>query len=50
MELRCGLATRALARLTGIQALGEIARMMQTTAWRGLRLDGLVSIWHGAER
>jgi hypothetical protein len=43
------LATLALARLTGISALEEIARM-STSQLAGLRLDGLLSIWHGAER
>ena len=42
-------ATLALARLTGIQALEEIAHM-SNDRFAGLRLDGLLSIWHGAER
>lgn len=41
--------TLALARLTGIQALEEIAHM-SNDRFAGLRLDGLLSIWHGAER
>jgi protease-4 len=43
------LGTLALARLTGIPALEEIARMSNDRL-AGLRLDGLLSIWHGAER
>lgn len=42
-------ATLALARITGIQALEEIAHM-SNNRFAGLRLDGLLSIWHGAER
>ena len=42
-------ATLALARITGIQALEEIA-LMSNNRFAGLRLDGLLSIWHGAER
>jgi protease IV len=43
------LGTLALARLTGIPALEEIARMSNDRL-AGLQLDGLLSIWHGAER
>jgi protease-4 len=43
------LATLALARLTGIRALEDIARASHDQL-SGLRLDGLLSIWHGAER
>lgn len=43
------LGTMALARLTGIPALEEIARMSNDRLV-GLQLDGLLSIWHGAER
>lgn len=43
------LGTFALARLTGIPALEEIARMSNDRL-AGLQLDGLLSIWHGAER
>ena len=43
------LGTFALARLTGIQALEDIARMSNDRL-AGLQLDGLLSIWHGAER
>ena len=43
------LGTMALARLTGIPALEEIARMSNDRL-AGLQLDGLLSIWHGAER
>jgi protease-4 len=43
------LGTFALARLTGIPALEEIARMSNDRL-AGLQLDGLLSIWHAAER
>lgn len=43
------LGTFALARLTGIAALEDIARMSNDRL-AGLQLDGLLSIWHGAER
>ncbi len=43
------LGTFALARLTGIPALEEIAHMSNDRL-AGLQLDGLLSIWHGAER
>jgi protease-4 len=44
------LATLALARLTGIPALNEVARVMTDEHLVSLRLDGLLSIWHGSER
>jgi hypothetical protein len=42
-------STFALARLTGIRGLEEIARIGNDRL-AGMRLDGLLSIWHGAER
>jgi protease IV len=44
------LATLALARMIGIPAVNEIAQVMTADRLSGLRLDGLVSIWHGGER
>jgi protease IV len=46
--VRCG--TLALARMTGISAVNDMARLMTDDRLAGLRLDGLLSIWHGAER
>lgn len=43
------LASVALARLTGIQALEDFARMSNDRL-AALQLDGLLSLWHGAER
>lgn len=43
-------ATHALARLTGISALEDFARLMADDRLASLRLDGLLSIWHGSER
>lgn len=43
------LASVAMARLTGIQALEDIARMSNDRL-AALQLDGLLSLWHGAER
>jgi protease-4 len=43
-------ATLALARMVGIPAVNDIARMMTDDRLAGARLDGLLSIWHGAER
>jgi protease IV len=43
-------ATLALARAVGIPAINDVARMMTDDRLAGLRLDGLLSIWHGAER
>jgi protease-4 len=45
-----GAASRALARVTGIQAFDELARIVNDDRIASLRLDGLLSIWHGAER
>jgi protease IV len=44
------LATRALARATGIAAVDELARLVSDDRLASLRLDGLLSIWHGTER
>jgi protease-4 len=43
------IASRALARITGIQAFDELARAADDRL-ASLRLDGLVSIWHGSEK
>jgi protease IV len=43
-------AALALARLTGIPALDEVARVVTDDHLARLRLDGLLSVWHGAER
>ena len=44
------LATQALARATGIAAVDELARLVSDDRLSSLRLDGLLSIWHGTER
>jgi protease IV len=44
------LATGALARLFGDRLAGDIARIWNDDQLAALRLDGLVSIWHGAEK
>lgn len=44
------ITTQALARMIGIPAVSDVARMMTDDRLAGLRLDGLLSIWHGAER
>jgi protease-4 len=44
------LATLSLARMTGIPALNELAQVVADDRLAALRLDGLLSIWHGAER
>jgi protease IV len=44
------LATQALARATGISALGQLAHVLGEDGWVSLRLDGLLSVWHGTER
>jgi protease IV len=41
---------RALARITGIDAFDEVARVVSDNRFASLRLDGLVSIWHGSEK
>jgi protease-4 len=44
------LATQALARATGIPALDQLAHVLGEDRLASLRLDGLLSIWHGTER
>jgi len=44
------LGTRALARMTGVPAVNELARIMSEDRLASLRLDGLLSIWHFSER
>jgi protease IV len=44
------LAIRALARATGISALDQLAQVISEDRLASLRLDGLLSIWHGTER
>jgi protease-4 len=44
------LATRALARATGISALDQLVHVVGEDRLVSLRLDGLLSIWHGTER
>jgi protease-4 len=44
------LATQALARATGISALEQVAHVLGSDRLSSLRLDGLLSIWHGTER
>jgi protease-4 len=44
------LATQALARATGIAAVDELARLVTDDRLSSLRLDGLLSVWHGTER
>jgi protease IV len=43
-------AALALARMAGIPALDELARVATDDRLAALRLDGLLSIWHAAER
>jgi protease IV len=43
------LSMLALARLTGFSALEEVA-MLSNDRLAAMRLDGLLSIWHGSER
>jgi hypothetical protein len=45
------LSAAALGWLVGERAAGEIGRLVGSDgALGGLRLDGLVSVWQGAER
>jgi protease-4 len=44
------LATKALARATGISAFDQLAHVVGEDRLATLRLDGLLSIWHGTER
>jgi protease-4 len=43
-------AAQALARATGISALDQLARILGEDRLASLRLDGLLSVWHGTER
>ncbi len=51
---RLGLAARAPAgrwrASPGIRAFDELARIVNDDRIASLRLDGLLSIWHGSER
>ncbi len=44
------IATQALARMIGIPGIADVARLVSDDRLASLRLDGLLSIWHGAER
>lgn len=44
------VATQALARMVGISGAEDIARVVSDDRLARLRLDGLLSIWHGGER
>jgi protease-4 len=44
------VASEALARLTGIRAFDELAGIVNDDSVASLRLDGLLSIWHGSEK
>jgi protease-4 len=44
------LATRAIARAAGISGLDDVAQAFGGDRLASLRLDGLLSIWHGTER
>jgi hypothetical protein len=44
------IATGALARVTGIFGLDQLAHVLSEERLSSLRLDGLVSVWHGTER
>ncbi|HEX5958271.1 MAG TPA: signal peptide peptidase SppA [Hyphomicrobiaceae bacterium] len=44
------LATKALARITGIAAIDQVAQLLSDDRLASLRLDGMLSIWHGTER
>jgi protease-4 len=45
------VATRALARATGLTALEDLGRLLSDDGrLASLRLDGLVSVWHGTEK
>jgi protease-4 len=43
------LSMLAVARMTGLSALEEVA-MLSNDRLAAMRLDGLLSIWHGSER
>ncbi|HEY1244734.1 MAG TPA: signal peptide peptidase SppA [Hyphomicrobiaceae bacterium] len=45
------VATQALAQATGLTALEDLGRLLSDEGrLASLRLDGLVSVWHGTER
>ena len=44
------LATQALAHMTGVSVVSDLARIMSEGRLASLRLDGLLSIWHASER
>ena len=44
------VAAHALARAVGIGAIDDLARVLSDDRLASLRLDGLVSVWHGTER
>jgi protease IV len=44
------LATQALARATGIAAFEQLTHAFGAERLASLRLDGLLSVWHGTER
>jgi len=44
------VASRALAYVTGMRAFDELAKIVSDDRIASLRLDGLLSIWHGTER
>ncbi len=44
------VAAHTLARAVGIAAIDDMARVLSDNRLASLRLDGLVSVWHGTER
>ncbi len=44
------VTAHALARAVGIGAIDDLARVLSDGRLASLRLDGLVSVWHGTER
>jgi protease-4 len=44
------IATSAIARMTGIAGLDRLSHVLSEDRLSSLRLDGLVSVWHGTER
>jgi protease-4 len=44
------IAAHALARAVGITAFDDVAHLLSDGRLSSLRLDGLVSVWHGTER
>jgi protease-4 len=44
------IASRALARITGIRTFDDLTHIVNDDRIASLRLDGLLSIWHGSER